>query len=493
MIEDSCRKTRHKTYGIRRAAKWILARYELGSNRWHSKTDVVFDRVKQLWSKPLKFERYMPEHENADHWMSFQVYRVAVVVSRETDWEFIDDDEDDPSPGVFYSQVDAYQKQVAREVAEAEAHMYTIQILYDRVFDIAPELANTVLKDAAAVDECVHFFMDVMDIDFDRMMDEEIDFPLSTCIPDSPDYTREALGLWPPHVVASAKLLVKFWNVQAGIPPPREPLPRDPEPRMTVRLQSVSMSRGRRTREARAAARKENDQTPILVGRAPLPTPDEQGREAHADQPVRARPRYEPPEDELAPPWRLADAVEQRPPIAPPPGLSEPVGGAHPSAPGAPIKGHGKGQGSPYVQADPDLANNPWSSMTDEPSRYDADRAASADTSAPTWYVPPGHGRDLPRTPTGSRRQPAASHSVGQDDVMPWPRSYARDQWRSDEWRAWRDWGDEHDVRYQQELRDQARRDGVSHWNHGRWCPYCRTFGAEWDPSCGLCGFRWSD
>ena len=37
--------------------------------------------------------------------------------------------------------------------------------------------------------------MDAMDVDFERMLDEDVDFPLSSCVPDSPDYSREALDL----------------------------------------------------------------------------------------------------------------------------------------------------------------------------------------------------------------------------------------------------------------------------------------------------------
>ena len=121
-------------------------------------------------------------------------------------------------------------------MAEAEAHMYTMQILYKHVFDAVPEMANAILVDASAIDECVLFFMDAMDIDFEKMLDEDVDFPLSSCIPDSPDYSREALGIWSPHIVASARIIMKHWSVQAGIPPPREALPRAQEPRASVRL-----------------------------------------------------------------------------------------------------------------------------------------------------------------------------------------------------------------------------------------------------------------
>ena len=504
-VEDDGRKTRHKTYGIKRAAKWIMAHYEVGTSRWESSAAAVTDRVRQLWSKPLCFERYDPQHVHARHWMSFQIYRIAALIARETDWDFYDSDDEETSPVAFYSQVQAYNKKVAREIAEAEAHKYTMEILYDRVFDIVPELATRVRVDSTAVDECVHFFLDVMDINFDQMIEENYDFPLSNCVPDSPDYTREALGIWSPHVVASAKILVKYWSVQAGLPPPLEPLPRDPEPRTNVRLQSISMSRGRRTRESRAAFKKENDQAPVLISRAPLPVPDERGREESADEPARSRPRYQPREGEPTPPWQPAAAQEPRLRIAPPPGLELPAGGVFPPASHAPAKGKGKGRDSPYVQVNRDLTENPWSSMVDEPLRRDVDVAAQATTDAPTWYVPPGLERDLPRRPAteasssnpvpsgaGSRRQPPASHSTRQDEVIAWA-SYRWPNWRYEDRRSWREWGADHDARHQQELRQQARRAGAPNWNHGRWCPTCNTYGAEWDQSCGLCGFRWTD
>ena len=273
-----------------------------------------------------------------------------------------------------------------------------------------------------------------------------------------------------------------------------------------MRLQSVSMSRGRRTREARAAFKKDNDQAPVLISRTTLPVPDEQGREVPEDEPARARPRYQPREGEPAPPWHTVAAEERRPNVAPPPGLEGPAGGARPPASSASAKGKGKGQDSPYVQVDRDLMDNPWSSMTDEPPRHDANVTVQANANAPAWYVPPGHERDLPRQPAaaatssdsapvraGSRRQAAVSHSTREDEITAWTRSMGWDHWRSDDRQSWRDWGADHDARYQQELREQARRDGAPHWNHGRWCPACRTYGAEWDPSCGMCGLPWPD
>ena len=73
------------------------------------------------------------------------------------------------------------------------------------------------------------------------------------------------------------------------------------------------------------------------------------------------------------------------------------------------------------------------------------------------------------------------------------PPTADRDNWHSNDRQSWRNWRDEYDMRYQQELRQQAYRDGVPHWNDGRWCPACNVFGDEWDESCRMCGLPWPD
>ena len=87
--------------------------------------------------------------------MSKQIYRIAVAVSRETDWEFYSSDSDDcdnENIQDFHRQDKFYRKTVQREVADAEAHMHTMKILHSHVFDAVPEMAERVLADARHID-----------------------------------------------------------------------------------------------------------------------------------------------------------------------------------------------------------------------------------------------------------------------------------------------------------------------------------------------------
>ena len=246
----------------------------------------------------------------------------------------------------------------------------------------------------------------------------------------------------------------------------------------------------------------------MLLNRTLLPGPDGPNREIYEEQPGGARARYQPREGEPLPPWRTAATAERRHTVTPPPGLERPASDAAHPAPDADAKGAGKGQASLYTQTEADQEDNPWSSMTDEPQRHCAPAAASADSSAPTWYVPPGAGRDLPRRPTAaaassswastdhgaSRRQTAASHSTWEAETDSWtyPTQWSG-SWRAEDHHAWREWRDDYEERRQQEQREQARREGIPRWNDARWCPSCRPFGADWDTSCGMCGLRYPD
>ena len=160
--------------------------------------EAVQAQVEASWGLPVLLIAYCPQHVQEERWMSNQVYRIAGAVSMEFDWEFYNSDSDDCGneniPG-FYRQDSKYRKAVQREVADAEAHMYTMKLLYDYVFDAVPDMTERVLADASLIDQYVRFFMDAIGAENERRFDADSDVPVSNYVPDSPEYVREARGI----------------------------------------------------------------------------------------------------------------------------------------------------------------------------------------------------------------------------------------------------------------------------------------------------------
>ena len=114
------------------------------------------------------------------------------------------------------------------------------------------------------------FFMDVIDTDKEQQSDTDSDIPVSDCVPDSSEYAREARGIWAPHVVAAARIVMKRWNKQAGIDSFVNEPPKTLDQRESVRLRSVPAERTHGVPGGNAAGAPETSQAPLPPRRTAL-------------------------------------------------------------------------------------------------------------------------------------------------------------------------------------------------------------------------------
>ena len=121
--------------------RMILSFYDVGPDKEEDREDLVRTQVEALLGLPLPFKRFSPQHMHEERWMSRHIYRIAVAVSMEF-WL-----------GMLQQRLRRHQQRkytrlpstrfsiperVQRELAEAEAHMYTMKTLYDHVLDALP-------------------------------------------------------------------------------------------------------------------------------------------------------------------------------------------------------------------------------------------------------------------------------------------------------------------------------------------------------------------